>query len=108
MAPLELDVHAPLTTTPSNLTVIVWFGEKELPVTVTVAPTFPAVGETAIAGAVIVKLAVAAGPLPSLAVMLLEPKVEDGTVMEQLKPPPLSEVQGFGDGVIALPAKVNV
>ncbi len=83
--------------------------ENPEPVTVTVVPTAPEVGDKVIAGFVTVKVAVPVSALASVAVTALAPEeVEDGTTKVAVKVPVADVVIVAGTVVIVVPASFIV
>ena len=83
--------------------------ENPVPVTVTVVPTGPVLGDRVIAGVVTVKVAVPVSELASVAVTALAPEeVEDGTTKVHVKVPVEDVVTVAGTVVIVVPASFIV
>ena len=80
--------------------------ENPEPVTVTVVPTAPELGDRVIAGVVTVKVAEAVFALASFAVTVLPPAVEEGTTKVAVKPP-VAEVVMVAGTVVTV-AELNV
>jgi len=83
--------------------------ENPVPVTVTVVPTGPVLGDRVIAGVVTVNVAVPVSELASVAVTALAPEeVEDGTTKVHVKVPVEDVVTVAGTVVIVVPASFIV
>jgi hypothetical protein len=80
--------------------------ENPVPVTVTVVPTGPVLGDRVIAGVVTVKVADALFELASVALTVLPPAVEVGTTKVAVKPP--AAVVVIVTGTVATVAALNV
>ena len=104
-----MQVWAAGVAPPNVIVPIVVRTENPEPVTVTVVPTAPEVGDRAIAGFVTVKVAVPVSELASVAVTDLAPEeVEDGTTKVAVKVPVADVVTVAGTVVIVVPASFIV
>jgi hypothetical protein len=94
----------PLGVAPLNVMVpIVVRTEKPVPLTVTVVPTGPWMGDRVIVGVVTVNVADALFELASVAVTVLPPAVEEGTTKVAVKPPAAVVVTVAGTVVTVAP-----
>ncbi len=104
----EVQVWLAGVAPPNVIVPIVVRTENPEPVTVTVVPTAPVLGDRVIAGVVTVKVADAVFELASVALTVLAPAVEEGTTKVAVKAPKADEVTVAGTVVTVAPLKAIV